>query len=226
MKVLFVGEGRHDLGASDFPLQFRTAQGVVPKLCQKISNTISSDSIALSWKDIPRFNSSKKGFKHKLKAAALIAKHNGCEGLIAVVDQDNDHARLSELQAGKQESIDSSENNFKIAVGVAVKSIEAWTLGDEVALARALGSNVSAVRQVVAQSEVEKYHENSGKTENRPKGKLNKLCQASCREDCLEFRLEVAEATCVTRLGVSCPQGFEPFKREVESVFAALQPGS
>jgi hypothetical protein len=66
VKLLFIGEGRHDIGDPQ-PLQPRPAQGTIPTLARRICAKIAPESVALAWTEIRRFNrAAKKGYKAKV----------------------------------------------------------------------------------------------------------------------------------------------------------------
>ena len=59
MKVLFIGEGPHDIGAPNSnPNQPRPARGTIPILARRVCAGIAPESIALAWREISRFNPS------------------------------------------------------------------------------------------------------------------------------------------------------------------------
>jgi hypothetical protein len=53
VKLLFIGEGRHDIGDPQ-PLQPRPAQGTIPTLARRICAKIAPESVALAWTEIRR----------------------------------------------------------------------------------------------------------------------------------------------------------------------------
>jgi hypothetical protein len=63
-----------------------------------------------------------------VKAALLLAESKyGCAGCILVVDQDRDEVRRESLQQAAQ-AAPKRDPSFPVVVGVAVESVEAWTL--------------------------------------------------------------------------------------------------
>ena len=72
MKVLFVGEGKHDIGEPDPFSSARLAGGTIPTLAKRVVPLIGEESVALQWIEIPRFRpeAKKHGFPAKVKAAA------------------------------------------------------------------------------------------------------------------------------------------------------------
>jgi hypothetical protein len=222
MKVLFVGEGRHDIGPAVFGPHPRPAAGVVSALCRRINPRIATDSVSLRWQDIATLNRSKRGLEHKLVAAKELAVRHGCTGTIAVVDRDgpNGAARIDDLQNGRSRSHANDSAVHPIAVGMAVESIEAWTLGDPQAIANVLGVSVDQVRQIYRESKVEEFHEQSGKSEFRPKEILKQVTDLKHRLPDVAFRVDVANQTDLAILESNCPNGFAPFAEDVRRIFS------
>ena len=104
MKLLFIGEGRHDIGdLNPNPFQPRLARGTIPTLARQICSSIVLESVALAWSEIRRFNPSaqKNGFSAKFTAAVLVAVRKfNCEGTVAVTDRDGCEDRQSKLEEG------------------------------------------------------------------------------------------------------------------------------
>lgn len=220
MKVLFVGDGSHDVGTPEFSPQPRTASGVVATLCRKIVPSISMDSQSLAWREIPLFGLVKKrGLEHRLVAAKEIATRHGCQATIAVADADGDaQRRLASLKSGQQ-SIQKSDPSHPVAVGVAVESIEAWTLGDSRAIATILELEHSEVERQYRPSRVEELNNNSEKPEKQSKVILKRLAEMKHRAASTDFRVEVAERSDPATLRQNCPLGFAPFADELKMRF-------
>lgn len=223
MKVLFVGDGRHDIGPAVFGPHPRPATGVVAALCRRINPQISTDSVSLAWRDIATLNQSKRGLEHKLVAAKELAVRHGCTGTIAVADQDGTQgaSRLDDLKNGRSRSHSNGSPVHPIAVGLAIESIEAWTLGDPQAIAQVLEVAVEDVRQFYRESKVEELYEQSGKAELRPKGILERVADMKHRQPDVEFRVAVANQTDLATLQHNCPNGFAPFAADVRHNFPA-----
>ncbi|MEP7120821.1 MAG: hypothetical protein ABJE95_07930 [Byssovorax sp.] len=233
MKVLFVGEGNHDIGGAGKSWgQPRPARGVVPMLAHRVCPSIQiegvdpaaskeGDSIALAWHDISRFSpKGRRGFEGKVAAAMLVSSRKfGCAGTVCVSDQDGDSDRLGALLRGKQGGVAQVRTSHAIAVGVAVESIEAWTLGAPEAVAEELDVHVSRVRAVLPGKHVESLRESSGKEEHRPKPLIGRLAALAHREDSTEMRCAVAARTDVTLLRSACPEGFDRFAEELRRAF-------
>jgi len=227
VKVLFIGEGPHDIGASSpNPDQPRTARGVIPALARRVCAGIGPESIALAWQEIRRFNPSAKkpGYPGKVAAAALLAvRRFNCGATVVVADRDGDDGRPAELEEG----VERAQQLFPqhpATWGLAVESVEAWALGVPDTIAEELGVDVELVRmQYPRDAHVECVSERSGKPDHRPKQLLERIAQLKHRKDSTEFREAIAERTDVAVLARACPQGFAPF---AERLRRALGQGS
>jgi hypothetical protein len=223
VKVLFIGEGRHDIGdANPNPYAPRPARGVIPTLARRICDSIGSESIALAWSEIPRFNRSaqKHGYPAKIASAALLAVQKfDCNATVVVADRDGEDDRQSRLKEG----VDRARELFPqhpTVWGLAIESVEAWTLGAPRAIAEELGVDVELVRQQYPPGVgVESLSERSGKPEHRPKQLLERIAQLKHRQDSTEFRQAIAERTDIAALAQACRQGFAPFVNNLREAF-------
>lgn len=222
MKVLFVGEGPHDIGRTEYGTEFTPADGIVSTLCKRISPNISNESASISLRRLTAYSPSKKaGLDHKLRIATELAKRRGFGGTIAVVDDDNGkHGRLEQLKDGQRSCL-NDDPNHRIAVGVAVKSIEAWVLADPKALAQCLGKSVGEVEQKYRPGNVEQFHDQSGKPEYHSKKLLEDIARMDHKEDCTEWRVDVVALADVATVERHCPSGFKPFADDVRRHFCS-----
>jgi hypothetical protein len=225
MKVLFVGEGKHDIGPPASGFGPRPAGGVVPVLARKVCPGVIDEACqALAWAELQRFGPTRKrmDFAAKVAAAILVsARRFGCAGLVCVRDQDRQEDRLAELRKASEEGLRKLGSAHPVVCGVAVESVEAWTLGAAQALAAELELDLDVVRKQYPKADVESLHENSGKAEHRPKALLERLAQLKHRADTTAFREAVAERTDVAILMNACPKGFKPFAEELLAVFGS-----
>jgi hypothetical protein len=135
----------------------------------------------------------KVGLQHKVAAAVLLSERTyGCTGTVVVIDRDADESRRVAL-------VDACERVIcahPLVSGVAVESIEAWTLGAPEAIAAVLGGDEEGVRkQVPSGGGVEALYQNSGKLEHRPKELLDRIAATEHRVADITLRREVAERT-------------------------------
>lgn len=209
MKVLFVGDGKHD-------------RQVVPALARKLCPAIADDPATLSWQDISRFSSAaKRGYEGKVTAAILLSERQfGCVGTVCVVDQDGERERLGAVERGRLAGLALVDGNHRAACGVAVESIEAWTLGAPEAIAAELEVPVEQVHGEYPKGvAIEALKESSGKPEHRPKDLLAEVCKLGRRAPDADFRRAVAQRCEVEKLMKRCPEGFAPFAQSVRDAF-------
>lgn len=230
MKVLFVGEGPHDIGSSVFPPQPRPATGTIPALARKVCPQIDAESVAISWREIPILDRRKvppldrKALKNvwtAKTARAIVLSHTRfqCAGTICVADRDGEKERLGALEEGKERGLKLIATQHAVACGVAVESIEAWILGVPEAIADVLHESVAPILSQYDLSKVEDYYQKSGRPEHRPKDILDRIAARKNRSASTEFRRDVAERTDVNALERVCKQGFKPFAGQLRAAF-------
>ncbi len=222
MKVLFIGEGPHDIGdPGPNPFIPRPAQGTIPTLARRVCPSIRPESVALAWTEIRRFNpqGKKGGYESKIPAAVLIAARKfNCSGSVFVTDQDRKAERRAALEAGLANAMNLFPGH-RLACGLAVESVEAWTLAVPDAIAEVLGLSADLVRQQYPGINVESLYEKSGKEEHRPKRLIERIGQLRHQSDSTAFRQAVAEETDVAELERACPVGFRPFAEQLRAAF-------
>jgi hypothetical protein len=227
MKVLFVGEGPHDIGRDENAAYPPTvANGVVPILVRKVVPTVMPDSVAIKWREITLFSlktkkfDSEYGLDNKVAAAILVsARRFGCEGTICVRDQDKAEGLVEILEEGVKKGLQKVGGYHKATFGLVIESIEAWSLGAPSALAAVLNVPKSDIENKYRVRDVERFHEKSGKVEHRPKKILEQVADMRNRHPGTEFRKEVADATDIAELEKNCPYGFQPFAKRLRDQF-------
>jgi hypothetical protein len=220
MKVLFVGEGKHDIGRPEFAVEIRPAQGVVPTLARRVCPYIHESSVAIGWTEVPvlRQKPNLKGLAVKVRSSIALAVRHDCDGIVCVHDSDGEDDRLTDMTAGA--AVDPTQ---RIVCGLAIKSIEAWTLGDPAAIANVLGVEVAEIRTHYRLQDVEEFSEGSGKPEKQPKRILSQLAALKHRTADVVFRQEIAENTDPAELAKNCANGFKPFAERLAAVFGPRQ---
>jgi predicted signal transduction protein with EAL and GGDEF domain len=223
VKVLFVGEGTHDIGPTEFGTpthEGRPARGVVPRLAARVVERIDlASSRALGWNQIPLLSRDReRGLDRKVKAAALIASRRmGCAALVCVHDRDGvrNKYRLDDMVRAADE-----ETSLPVVCGLAVESIEAWTLGACEALAEELGVDVARLRKHYDPAQTETFLPNSGKVEKQSKGLLDRVAAEGHQDPGLALREAVAGRTNVEELAKRCPEGFGAFRAQLQKKLA------
>jgi hypothetical protein len=220
MKVLFVGEGPHDIGRHDhYAPEAADRPGVVQVLARKVCPHLEDGSPALRWSELARFHpdAKKRGFAAKMKAAAVLAERRyRCVGIVCVTDRDRDDERVRQVMEGA----DSVRATTRVAYGIAVESIEAWTLGAPSEIASELELHEKTVRAEYPNLHVEELYERSGREEHQPKSLLARIAALVNQGSGQDFRVRVAERTDVARLERACPKGFAPFAESLREAFA------
>ena len=224
MRVLFVCEGDHDAGKSD-PLNWsgdRPAGGVVPLLCAKVcpvidlpaSRSLPAKHPYLLPGERTRRNFSRSallarhGLDVKAARAVVFADRSGFAGTVMIVDADSAPATaIADMEAGAKTGTDSLGRPHGFVGGLAVQSIEAWTLGAPTALAACLKSDANGLRRHYSVADVEEFA-NTRQPHQNGKAILKRLCSGCRGEDGTEFREEVARATDPAELERYCPEGF------------------
>lgn len=220
IRVLFVGEGPHDIGRGGSG-QDSPAGGVVAGLARRACPQIAADSPAMRWTELVRFKPGHvrgKGLRDKAALAVLLSHRRGCAGTICVVDRDRDQDRLPALREGLADGVAAHAPGHAAVCGEAVESIESWTLGARSALAVELGLPESAIAAAFPRRPEELY-QNSGTAEHRPKDLLQRLAERVHRADGQSLREAVAAQTDVDELAAHCPQGFAPFLAALRAAF-------
>jgi hypothetical protein len=237
VKVLFVGEGVHDLGTRGPGFPPHPASGIVFTLARKVCPAIK-EGLAIRWPEVISLapsarksfdrNSLTKGYAAKVRRAILLSHRWGCEGTVCVADGDTAAADTLEIMMqAAVEGVQSLGVLHHAAVGVAVLSVEAWTLGADEALAQVLELEVDAVRKVYPKGHhVEELFGTSGNLGCQPKRVLQTVAELAHCNDCSELRADVAEVTDIEALESACPKGFAPFAANLRAAFGSGTPAA
>lgn len=215
--IVFVGEGPSDVGGEN-------ERGVVPGFVKRIvedhidgARRVDFDAKSRRWKDIGLHGEFGKGpggvLGRKLKRAAFEAFKEGCDGVVVVKDRDK--GRKSDLLKQLRDGRTSARQNaigIPIALGVPIREIETWLLADEQALRRVLPDADFAPIKVPLENLKD------------PKGTLKQIMSSRTASDHDEaaLRSRIAEEADPQRIALRCPNGFAPFKKDVEKEIAPL----
>jgi hypothetical protein len=233
LKILFVGEGKHELGPSQPGPMPQPATGPVPVLARRICPSLAAEHVGLRWIELRLIQVGHKqldrdisgsGYQTKAKRAVLLsAMVYQCDGTICVVDADTASEKcLEQMRQGQIEGLKKLEplgRPHAAACGVAFQSIDAWTLGAHGAIAAELGVAVEALRQYYPTKHIEELSNRSGKEEHQPKAILEKIASSQGRSADTVFRTAVAEQTRIEELERECPRGFKPFAQDIRRAF-------
>lgn len=216
MKLLFVGDGKHDVGNPGFGLQPRPVGGVVFTLARRICSRIAEDSTAMYWRELSVLPQGKKakGWADRVESAIVLSHQFGCQGTICVIDRDGKPERQQHLEDGRQRGLEVVGTGHLVVCGIAVQSIESWTLGDPDALASVLDLEVKALQEFYKVGDVESFYNLSGKPEHRPKDILKRIAERANQTDTTELRGRIAEAADL-RPGTNLFTGFQAICRPI-----------
>ncbi len=192
MKVLIALDGKHEEGLRDHP-------GALETIVFRLLDRSASAKIERSKrKDIHAFHGKGKGYAKKALRWMLEAQREGYEALVLVIDQDGFLDRTWQFDEAQEDS----RAHIRRALGVAIRSFDAWMLADERALSRTLETNV----------ERQKNPEDN----RRPKEECKALLRASLIVmSQTEMYARVSRELDLAVLEESCPRGFAPFASRV-----------
>jgi hypothetical protein len=215
MKLLFISEGTRDLGYLHQQENTNTNKpaGVICLLVKKIiaeHQGYYPDYITEVTCPIARFHKNLRddgkegvrGLANKVKYAIkqLADPHspyNDCDGIVFIVDQDNQEDRLKEMINGRTSArLDHKLQPIKIALGVAIKELEAWLLADTKAL------------QTVFAGKMTNYSD--PENVNDPKQIIEDICESDPRTMPEKFQAIVEEIN-MEELKTKCKKGFGAF---------------
>jgi hypothetical protein len=116
MKILLVGEGRHELA------------GALPALVQRFTSTdIQYDLDRVSRNDIHAHHGRGGGYFKKALRWIREAEKRGYDALILLIDEDNRPERTREIDDAQDHSTVTA---LPRALGVAIRTFDAWMLAD------------------------------------------------------------------------------------------------
>jgi hypothetical protein len=185
MRVLLVSEGIHE------------EAGALEALVRRVASKISSCTCArVSDPRVRAHHGKGQGYKKRALRWMLQARDEGYDSLILVIDRDRYPERVEELNEAQQEHVVT--NGFPRAVGIAIRSFDAWMLADEKALSSVLGSTVPM--------------QPSPEDISDPKGMCAELLQRSTHDlKQRELYANIAKEVDLQRLEQRCPLGFAIF---------------
>ena len=190
MKVLLVGEGASELGGALETLVKRLGLPDAEFTCQLVSQ-----------QNIHAHHGKGKGYFKRAVRWMLEAKKRDFDVIVLLIDEDGLQERFKEIQEAQEHSAVS----IRRALGVAVRSFDAWMLSDEKALSAILGNTVDC------QPDPESIR--------LPKQACDNLMDHSDLSRG-EFYAAIAQEVDLQILKTRCPKGFAPFAERVRDFSA------
>jgi hypothetical protein len=202
MRVLVVSEGRHELGTHgpDGLGQAGALEVLLGRLAEDINVTFECDRVSSNavhaWHG--------RGPGHFKRAVGWLkeAKKREVDALILLIDQDGQRDRSEQIQSAQA----YPQVDMRRAMGVAIRTFDAWMLADERALTRVLGQRIDR------QPEPETIRDPKGVCAGLLAAGQNQMAQG-------EMYAQIARRADIDLLSARCPAGFEPFARYVRQVF-------
>ena len=195
MRVLVVGEGKHELTDENpsSPL-VELVRRMLPADVEFHREKVSSPKVRTH-----RLRGKAEAAYEKRALAWLsYATRESFDALILLIDHDG--------EADREKGIERAQNDTRMplrrAMGVAIRTFDAWMLADNVALGQALDCSVPVQR--------------SPEGVRDPKSVCKRLqSDSACELGLTEVYFRVARVVDLDRLKTRCPRGFGPFANRV-----------
>jgi hypothetical protein len=190
-----VAEGQHERGKED-------RDGALETLVRRLREDITQcDLDRVSRKDIHAHHGKGQGYFKKALRWIREAEKRGYDAIVLVIDQDNVPERVQEITRAQNAQLVTLHR----ALGVAIRTFDAWMLADAQALTRILGYAVSPQRSPEDVSDAKGVC-------TQLLGKSPMVMSQS------EFYAFVAREADMSMLIRQCPKGFGSFAQRVRSL--------
>jgi hypothetical protein len=191
MKVLVVSEGKHEQA------------GALENLLRRLgADQAAFDFDRVSSSSIHAFHGKGGGYFKRAVRWLLEAEKRGLDALVLLIDQDGQTDRSEQIR----EAQESPLSRLPRAMGVAVRTFDAWMLADETALADVLEYPVDR------QAEPETIRDPKRVCASLLANSQNQMAQS-------EMYARIAHRLDVAVLVSRCPSGFRPFAERARRVF-------
>jgi len=191
MRVLVVSEGKHEQSGALENLVKRLGGDRADLTFDRVSNS-----------DIHAFHGKGGGYFKRAVRWLMEAEKRDVEAMILLIDEDGQKERRTQLENAQGCSL----SRLARAMGVAIRSFDAWMLADEQALASALGQRIDR------QPDPETIRDPKGVCSGLLADGPNQMTQR-------EMYAEVARRIDIDLLTSRCPMGFGLFAKNVRQVF-------
>jgi len=191
VKVLIVSEGKHE------------GSGALQNLVRRVAAAHDLDMTydRVSRSDIHAFHGSGQGFYKKALRWLFEAARHGHDALVLLIDEDGRSERVQQIDEAQR----AEKPALPRALGVAIRTFDAWMLADETALSEVLGCDVQQQRDP--------------ERESNPKGVCRSLLESYSRPmSQSDMYAAVADRVSIDRLAERCPSGFAPFAERVRAL--------
>ena len=189
MKILIVCEGEHE------------QSGALKNLLVRLGGD-HADYVHEDVSKIRAFHGKGSRLFKKAITCLRLAVSDSYDALVFLIDQDGQSERIPQIRQAQ----DYLELSLKRAMGVAIKTFDAWMLSDEQALTKVLGYTVPT------QPDPEQIDNPNQKCQELLKARETEMAQR-------EMYAKVAKHIDIEILSTRCPKGFKPFADNVKKIF-------
>ncbi len=191
MRVLIVGEGKHEGG------------GALESLVQRLSaKPLQCEFDRVGRNDIHAYHGKGQGYLKKAIRWMREAENRGYDALVFLIDQDKWPERRTELNAAQEHMTIA---RIARAMGVAIRTFDAWMLADE----RAVSTTLECAVQT--QADPEAMHDPKSVCKRLLDDSGSSITQA-------EMYAKIADQARLETLEQRCPRGFAPFATRVRGL--------
>lgn len=197
MKILVVSEGKHELGDAEHEgALIVLVRRALTKPAEFVAERVSDPKVRVHWR-----RGEGQGFLKRPLAWLRFAERNGFNALLLVSDQDGSQERAREIAAAQSDG----RVPLPRALGVAVRTFDAWMLADEQALSQVLG------REVSRQKDPEGIRDPKHVCRQLLDSGGNPMSQA-------EFYAAVSNLANLKFVAERCPRGFAPLADRIRGL--------
>ena len=191
MKVLIVAEGKHE------------GSGALENFVRRLGGDDAVYEFDRTAKDTIHVHRGKRdGFFKRSIRWVLEAQKRGFDALVFLIDEDGQHERIAQVAKAQESTLSS----LRRALGVAVRTFDAWMLADETALASVLGHPVDRQPDPETIRDPKQVCAGLLETGQSPLGQAEMYARVA-----QEANIEVIEER--------CPRGFAPFASRARAIF-------
>lgn len=205
MNILLVSEGVHEFGDS---LDNPELCGALEAIVRQLTHEELTITPRLSRDERIRAHLRKgkgDGYFKLLIACMRYAEKEKFDAVIVVIDEDGEHDRVKQVDAAQ----DDDTVPIRRAVGISIRTFDAWMLADNLALSAAFNCQIDKV----------------GSPESLKDGKaaFRGIRDGLGSSDRLrDLYARIGERARIEELEAACPKGFAPFADRVRKLLASL----
>jgi len=230
MRVFLVGEGRHDIGDLAVSPPYKGGQpGFIQPIVERALETqVSFDGQKISLLGKERVAGLREVWARKAWLAGVLAMGAESDLLVFVADLDKGSGTSRQTAAAdiekrskaiKEGCEAGTAGELPCATGVACRTVEAWALGDLMAVAELIGAE-HPVQLPACKKPGELWGKPRDPKSNHPKMVLKRILGRMATQRDLSW---IAERSEIEVIRTSCPLSFGSFLSELEEAVSRLE---